>query len=439
MSTLADNMVGNTALNAASKAKQDEFYTRLEDIDAELDHYKDHFKGKVVLCNCDDPYESNFFKHFALNFNRLGLKKLIATCYVGSPISHKVMCLDDWLDGKPEEDTPPHEIEPVTGRKKVPYKIEITEVKDYNGDGAVDISDVEYLLKNDANTSTVLSGNGDFRSPECIEALKETDIVVTNPPFSLFREYVALLMKHDKKFLIIGNQNAISYKEFFPYLRDNKVWVGYNNGDMSFMVPEDYEPRETRFWVDGTGQKWRSLGTITWFTNLDIKKRHEPIRLYARYDPEKYPKYDNYSAIEVSKVCDIPEDYMESMGRALRVRGSLRCGFFRDRPQGDHRREGLRLHQGEGRGARRQGFHGPYLQGAGRAGGRAPMVQRGHGRPDNVPGQVFPRAVLHYRSDGERGQRLLARALGPGIEGQPARHRGQTRVQAHLHKNGMIR
>ena len=328
MSTLADNMVGNTALNAASKAKQDEFYTRLEDIDAELDHYKDHFKGKVVLCNCDDPYESNFFKHFALNFNRLGLKKLIATCYVGSPISHKVMCLDDWLDGKPEEDTPPHEIEPVTGRKKVPYKIEITEVKDYNGDGAVDISDVEYLLKNDANTSTVLSGNGDFRSPECIEALKETDIVVTNPPFSLFREYVALLMKHDKKFLIIGNQNAISYKEFFPYLRDNKVWVGYNNGDMSFMVPEDYEPRETRFWVDGTGQKWRSLGTITWFTNLDIKKRHEPIRLYARYDPEKYPKYDNYSAIEVSKVCDIPEDYMESMGVPSEYADRFDAGSF---------------------------------------------------------------------------------------------------------------
>lgn len=307
-------MVGNTALNAASKAKQDEFYTRMEDIESELAHYRDHFRDKVVLCNCDDPYESNFFKYFALNFNFLGIRKLIATCYVGSPVSHTAMCLDNWLDGRPTEDTPTDEIESKTGRKKVPYKIEITEVEDYNGDGAVDLSDVEYLLENDANTSTVLEGRGDFRSPECIQALKEADIVVTNPPFSLFREFVATLMKYDKKFLIIGNQNAISYKDFFPYLRDNKVWMGYNNGDMSFMVPDDYEPRETRFRIDENGQKWRSLGTIAWYTNLDIGKRHESIRLYARYNPDKYPRYDNYDAIEVSKVCDIPEDYAESMG-----------------------------------------------------------------------------------------------------------------------------
>ena len=315
MSTLADNMVGNTALNAASKAKDDEFYTCLEDIDAELDHYKDHFKGKVVLCNCDDPYESNFFKHFALNFNRLGLKKLITTCYVGSPVSHTTMCLDHWLDGETDDGTPDNEKEPRTGRKKAPYKIEITEVKDYNGDGAVDISDVEYLLENDANTSTVLSGNGDFRSPECIEALKEADIVVTNPPFSLFREYVALLMKHDKKFLIIGNQNAISYKEFFPYLRDNKVWLGatIHNGDREFRVPNYYN-KSSNYRIDDNGYKYVRVRGPRWYTNLDYTKRHEPIRLYARYDPEKYPKYDNYSAIEVSKVCDIPEDYMESMG-----------------------------------------------------------------------------------------------------------------------------
>lgn len=307
-------MASNKALNAASKAKDDEFYTRLEDINAELEHYRDHFRGKTVLCNCDDPYESNFFKYFALNFNFLGLKKLITTCYVGSPISHKVMCLDNWLDGKPETDTPDNEIDKGTGRKKVPYKIEITEVRDWNGDGAENLMDVEYLLRNDANVSTILKGNGDFRSPECVEALKEADIVVTNPPFSLFREYVAMLMKYDKKFIIIGNQNAISYKEFFPYLRDDKVWMGYNNGDMPFMVPDDYAPRETRFWVGEDGQKWRSLGTIAWYTNLDIQKRHEPIRLYARYNPEKYPKYDNYNAIEVSRVSDIPEDYVESMG-----------------------------------------------------------------------------------------------------------------------------
>ncbi len=307
-------MTGNKALNAANKAKEDEFYTRIEDIEAELAHYREHFRGKVVLCNCDDPYESNFFKYFASNFNSLGLKKLISTCYVGSPVSHTSFTLESWVDGRPEPDTPDSEIAKGTGRKKIPYKIEITEVDDYNGDGAVDLSDVECLLKNDANTSTVLEGRGDFRSGECIQALKEADIVVTNPPFSLFREYVATLIRYDKKFLIIGNQNALTYKEFFPLLRDNKVWLGYNNGDMSFMVPDDYKERETRFWVDDSGQKWRSLGTIAWYTNLDIRKRHEPIRLYARYSPDTYPRYDNYDAIEVSRVSDIPEDYVPSMG-----------------------------------------------------------------------------------------------------------------------------
>lgn len=307
-------MAGNNrSLHAASKAKEDEFYTRIEDIESELSHYTEHFRDKTVLCNCDDPYESNFFKYFAINFNRLGLKKLITTCYVGSPISHR-FTLDKWLDGKPDSETKPKEIDPRTGRKKVPYKIEITEVKDLDGDGAANLTDVELLLRNDANTSTLLKGNGDFRSKECIECLKEADIVVTNPPFSLFREYVATLMEYNKKFLIIGNQNAITYKEFFPLLKDNKVWLGYHNGDMSFMVPDDYEERQTRFWVDDSGQKWRSLGTISWYTNLDIKKRHEPLRLYAKYDSEKYPKYDNYDAIEVSKVSEIPGDYMESMG-----------------------------------------------------------------------------------------------------------------------------
>lgn len=300
-------MAGNNkSLHAANKAKEDEFYTQLRDIENELSHYRHHFKDKIVLCNCDDPYESNFFKYFASNFNHLGLKKLISTCYVSSPISHKEFDWDSlqWVNPSPGSDDV----------KKHPYKIEITKVEDYNGDGAVNLADVEYLLKNDANTSTMLKGDGDFRSEECIEALKEADIVVTNPPFSLFREYVATLMKYDKKFLIIGNQNAITYKEFFPLLKENKVWLGYHNGDMSFMVPDDYEERQTRFWIDEKGQKWRSLGTISWYTNLDIEKRHKPLDLIPKYDPEKYPRYDNYDAIEVSKVSEIPCDYMESMG-----------------------------------------------------------------------------------------------------------------------------
>ncbi len=319
-------MAGNSALTAAGKAKKDEFYTCLEDIESELIHYRDHFKGKVVLCNCDDPYESNFFKYFALNFNLLGLKKLITTCYVGSPVSHTAMRLDNWLDGKPDEKTPKNEVDDNSGRKKIPYKIEITNVGDYNNDGAVDLTDVEYLLRNDANTSTILEGRGDFRSFECIQALKEADIVVTNPPFSLFREYVALLMKYNKKFLIIGNQNALTYKEFFPLIRDNKVWLGYHSGHTLFAVPESYEiPEHIRnsdrarirgagYKVDDNGRLWRDLGNICWFTNLDHKKRHEPLRLYAKYDPDKYPKYDNYDAIEVSKVSEIPDDYIESMG-----------------------------------------------------------------------------------------------------------------------------
>lgn len=186
-------MADNKSLHRANKEKNDEFYTQLADIERELKHYKEHFKGKIVFCNCDDPYESNFFKYFAMNFNYLELKKLIATCYDSSPIVGTQLSLF------PE---------------KNPYKIEITEVLDSNGDGAVDLSDVEYLLKNKNNTRAKLK-NGDFRSDECIELLKECDIVVTNPPFSLFREYVAQLMEYNKKFVIIGNQNAITYKEIF--------------------------------------------------------------------------------------------------------------------------------------------------------------------------------------------------------------------------------
>ncbi len=293
----------NKALSAANKAKKDEFYTQLSDIENELWHYNEHFKDKTVLCNCDDPYESNFFKYFAMNFNLLGLKKLICTCYAGSPIVYTQLSFFGDKDkpyGKPFTE-------------KQPYKIEITEVKDLNGDGAIDLDDVELLLQSVDGKPELLKGNGDFRSAECIELLKEADIVVTNPPFSLFREYVAQLMEYNKKFIIIGNQNAITYKEIFPLLKDNKIWLGYKFGDMSFTVPKSYEARETRFWIDSTGQKWRSMGNICWFTNLDIQKRHENLILYKKYygNESAYPKYDNYDAINVDKVADIPCDYVE--------------------------------------------------------------------------------------------------------------------------------
>lgn len=296
-------MAGNASLRKADGAKQDEFYTQLDDIANEMRRYKEQFKDKVILCNCDDPYESNFFKYFAMNFNFLELKKLIATCYTGSPVMGQQLTLFD-IDGIEEK--------PADG--KSPYKIEITEVPDENGDGAIDLSDVEYLLKNKKNVLTPLTGDGDFRSIECIDLLKQSDIVVTNPPFSLFREYVAQLMEYDKKFIILGNQNALTYKEIFPLLKDNKMWLGYYCGDMAFAVPAYYEERTTRFWIDDTGQKWRSMGNICWFTNLDTTKRHEFMTLYKNYTSEEFPRYDNYDAINVNRTSDIPRDYDGLMG-----------------------------------------------------------------------------------------------------------------------------
>ncbi len=298
-------MAGNTSLRKADKAKNDEFYTQLADIELELKHYRKHFAGKTIFCNCDDPYESNFFKYFAMNFSYLGLKKLVATCYMGSPVVGEQFEQLSIFDILPSEENTP---------KRFPYKIEITEVIDINGDGAVDLTDVEYLLRNKNNVLSLLDGDGDFRSPECVEILKQADIVITNPPFSLFREYIGQLMEYDKKFLVIGSQNAITYKEIFPLLKENRMWLGYRCGDMAFTVPEYYEERETRFWIDDNGQKWRSLGNICWFTNLDHKKRHEELELYKRYSPEEYPRYDNYNAINVDKTADIPEDYYEEMG-----------------------------------------------------------------------------------------------------------------------------
>lgn len=295
-------MAGNSDLHAAAKAKKDEFYTRLEDIQLELNNYRPYFKDKVVFCNCDDPYESNFFKYFALNFNTFGLKRLVATCYNGSPVLGNELLLDfgDTVDDP----------------KKIAYKVEITEVKDYNGDGAVNLADVQYLIQNDKNVLSLLKGNGDFRSAECIELLKQADIVVTNPPFSLFREYVAQLIKYDKKFIIIGNQNAISYKECFQLIRDNKMWLGasVHSGDREFMIPPTYEVRSKSLRVDEKGNRYIRVVGIRWFTNLDYPQRHEELVLFKHYTPEEYPHYDNYDAINVNSTTDIPVDYDGLMG-----------------------------------------------------------------------------------------------------------------------------
>lgn len=265
-------MAGNKNLHRANREKNDEFYTRLVDIENELRHYTQHFKDKIIFCNCDDPEESNFFRYFALNFEHLGIKKLIATHFDAN--------------------------EPT-------YKLEIDRELDLNTDGKIDFQDIQRIP---------LQQNGDFRSPECIEILKQSDIVVTNPPFSLFREYVAQLMEYEKKFVIVGNQNAITYKETFKLIKENKIWLGNKSGDMAFRVPDYYEEKATRYWQDETGQKWRSLGNICWFTNLDHAKRHEELLLYKAYSEEEYPKYDNYDAIEVNKVKDIPFDYQGAMG-----------------------------------------------------------------------------------------------------------------------------
>ena len=273
-------MADNKSLKKASLAKVDEFYTQLTDIEKELKHYKKHFKNKTVLCNCDDPRVSMFFHYFSYNFEKLGLKKLITICY-------KNQQMDLFSEHKSE---------------KAIY-LEYTGDKNNNR-----IPDpVEIGIKK-------LTGDGDFRSQECIELLKESDIVVTNPPFSLFREYIAQLLEYKKKFIIIGNQNAITYKEIFKLLKTNKIWLGNHAGDMKFKVPDSSEPRKTRYWEEENGQKWRSLGSVCWFTNLDIAKRHEDLICYKEFSRKEYSKYENYDAIEVSKKKEIPVNYTGAMG-----------------------------------------------------------------------------------------------------------------------------
>lgn len=295
---------GNTLLRAADRNKADEFYTQLVDIELELKHYKDFFRGKIVLCNCDDPYESNFFKYFAINFNYLGLKKLIATCYDGSFIVGEQLDLFELMDECSEE------------KEKRAYKIEITEVPDHNKDGAIDLFDVEELLKNDRNVLSKLEGDGDFRSEECIEFLKEADVVVTNPPFSLFREFVAQLMEYNKKFIIIGNVNALSYKEIFPYIKENKMWLGVSihSGDREFRIPPSYEVRTKSLRIDENGNRYIRVVGVRWFTNIDNKNRHEEITLYKNYNPNVNKRFDNYDAINVDVTAEIPCDYYDKIG-----------------------------------------------------------------------------------------------------------------------------
>ena len=296
--------MANLTLQQANKNKADEFYTQMADIEAKMCYYKHHFRGKVVLCNCDDPYESNFFKYFAMNFNNLGLKKLLATSYADSPVAGQQLSLFEVKS-----------LYITSTSEKKPYKIEISAVDDRNADGAFDLGDVQYLLKNKQNVLTLLRGDGDFRSAECIELLKQADIVVTNPPFSLFREFVAQLFKYGKNFIVVGSKNAITYNDIFQLIKENKLWLGngFPNGNGFFKIPTDY----AREWANGvynpeTGcVKFRNVG---WFTNLDFKKRHEPLSLFKQYTPDVFPHYDNFDAIEVSKTVDIPYDYEGIMG-----------------------------------------------------------------------------------------------------------------------------
>lgn len=307
-------MAGNSNLSAAVKAKKDEFYTQLTDIEKEMRYYKKHFNGKTVFCNCDDPFESNFFKYFVLNFNRLGLKKLIATCYFSSPIVGQQ--LQYHCDKNGQMSFSFGDETEVTDGAKRPYKAIVTQVYDKTGDGGVDMVDVAELFVSGENQLTELEGDGDFRSAECLALLDESDIVVTNPPFSLFREFVNVLIQREKHFIILGNVNAITYKEFFPLIRDNKVWIGasIHSGDRKFYVPDDYPLNASGCGVDEDGRRFIRVKGVRWYTNLDIRQRHEEMILVKKYAPEVYEHFDNYDAINVDVTTDIPCDYAGLMG-----------------------------------------------------------------------------------------------------------------------------
>lgn len=299
---MGDNSILNSAKYASSNT--DEWYTTYETIAEELKHYIKQFAGKVVLCNCDDPFESNFCYYFLKNFNKLRLKKLICTSYAGSKIdqikNNSQIAMDLFFDDG----------EPVTVGQG--YVLTVSKISGKVGE-LVEDNVIENLLSKKGVVKK-LKGSGDFRTEECIKFLKQCDICCTNPPFSLFADLFSLLVKYDKQYLLIGNQNAITYKEIFPYIKENKAWVGYRFGDMAFRVPADTEPRNTRFWIDESGQKWRSLGNAMWLTNIDIERRYQKLELTKKYDPEVYPRYDNFDGINVKKVADIPYDYDGIMG-----------------------------------------------------------------------------------------------------------------------------
>jgi Adenine-specific methyltransferase EcoRI len=310
----------NRSLHVAKAAKQDEFYTQYVDIQKEIEAYLEFnpntFRGKVIYCNCDDPFESNFFKYFAANFNKFGLKKLVTTSYDGSPIAGEQLTLGEYDEGNGKRQKP----------KAIAFVIE--EVKDVNGDGATSIEDVELFLKRNPHTRSRLAGGGDFRSPECVALLKEADIVVTNPPFSLFREYVAHLVEHNKKFLIIGNVQAITYKEVFPLIKADRLWMGVtiHSGDREFRVPDHYPLNAAGWRVDENGVKYIRVKGVRWYTNLDHGRRHEKLPLmtmednfrYSKHEEIKgkaeYNRYSNYDAIEVPFTDAIPSDYGSAMG-----------------------------------------------------------------------------------------------------------------------------
>jgi hypothetical protein len=310
----------NRALGKAKSAKQDEFYTQYVDIQKEVEAYlefdPDTFRGKIVYCNCDDPFESNFFKYFAANFNRLGLKKLITTSYDGSPIAGAQLTFGEYVEGNDKR------------KKPKAIAVEIEEVKDLDGDGAIGIEDVKLFLKQTPHTHKRLVEGGDFRSTECIALLREADFVVTNPPFSLFKEFVAQLVEHDKKFLIIGNMQAITYLDVFRLIQDNKLWLGVtiHSGDREFRVPDHYPLKAAGWRVDENGVKYIRVKGVRWYTNLDHGRRHQMLPLMTlndnlRFSKHKeikgkaaYSRYTNYDAIEVPFTDAIPSDYDGIMG-----------------------------------------------------------------------------------------------------------------------------
>lgn len=285
----------NSTLNDAFIARKDEFYTTYADVEAELRNYPDVFKGQTVLCNCDDPFESAFFRYFAQNFNTLGISKLVSTSYAGSALAGSEYPMRE---------------------AHLAYKAVITRVPDEPllfGDGSLD---VENLFALDGNHLTRLAGDGDFRSDECLTLLREADVVVTNPPFSLFREYVRQLVEEGKKFLILGNMNAATTREIFPLFRDGKIWYGQSirSGDRKFYVPQSYPLHAAGCGIDSNGRKYIRVKGVRWFTNLDHEARHTGIKLVEAYNPKSNPRYDNYGAIEVGRTKKIPSDYDGVMG-----------------------------------------------------------------------------------------------------------------------------